>query len=124
MISIYKIIDNKSDDVYIGSTGQVLKYRIKAHSHKNNTCISKKITDRGDWYYVLIEECHPSERKEREQYHIDKNKCINIKNTIWDEKQYHKKWLQRRREYVKSWGGDIRADNNNLLRICPNLLLS
>jgi hypothetical protein len=31
-----------------------------------------------------------------------------------NSKEYKYNFLKDRREYVKSWGGDIRADNNNL----------
>tara|TARA_R110000737_G_scaffold205804_1_gene224292 strand:+ start:694 stop:1059 length:366 start_codon:yes stop_codon:yes gene_type:complete len=115
MITIYKIIDNTSHDVYIGSTGQVLKYRMRAHSHTNNVCKSKIIIDRGDWDYIVLEECNPEERKIREQYYIDTIEHTVNKNNLFYTR--HAINQIERRAFVKSFGGDIRAENCNLLKI-------
>jgi len=121
MISIYKIVDNTNGNIYVGSTQQVLKYRITQHQSKYNPCRSREIIKNNDYHFELIEECEKDKRNEREQYWIDKYDCINKLNTYHDKKEYGKNYLKKRREYTKSWGGDIRADNNNLLKIDINL---
>ena len=120
---IYKIIDNTSDDVYIGSTTQkYLQDRIRSHKSKTklnkNGCMSRDIISRGNWRVELIENypCNnKQELNEREQFHIDNNDCINkclAHHTI----QFDKKlWCKNSRKLHSSWG--------NLLKIDINLFL-
>jgi len=77
---VYKIVCNITGEVYIGSCITTLAKRFYQHKHKNNTCSSKQITDRGDCVIVLIE-AYPCENKselfKRERYHYDRIPNIN-----------------------------------------------
>jgi len=125
---------------YIGSTGQPLKERLWGHKSKNNECSSYKLDLYNSFIYT-IEECNQDDKKEREQYWIDNTDCVNIFNAIVDtkkymkqynidnrqkikenKKQYHidnrdkkKEYSKQRRNYLNSWGGDKRRNNNLLL---------
>ena len=112
---IYKIIDNTGTySCYIGSTCQ--KYwqdRISSHRSKtkfnNNNCMSDKIIKLNDWSAELLENypCNNVyELREREQYWIDNNDCINkMSNEPFDKKA----WSKNSRRLHKDWG--------NLLKI-------
>ena len=83
---IYKIVDNITGQIYIGSTK--LKYlsgRISTHKYHcvrgNRYCSSSIVMKNNDYYYELIEECNISIRYEREKYYINNTEnCINERN--------------------------------------------
>jgi hypothetical protein len=149
---IYKIIDNTNGNIYIGSSIQTLKERLRTHINSN--CASKEIIKNGNYRIELIED-YPCNNKEelriREQYYIDNLECINLLNSYTSKeyrKEYKKKYdkeyhiknkvniLNRQKEYYNnnknqkkeyynfknSWGGDKRS-NNNLLEIDINILI-
>jgi hypothetical protein len=117
---------------YVGSTIQTLKERFKVHKYhkkKNNHCSSKKL-DLDNCEIYQLEECDISHKKERERYWINNTNCVNIIKLNFDSKEYDKKrtrdykpYLKQYRDYKKSWGGDSRYNNNNLLKIDVNLFL-
>ena len=162
---IYKIVDNTNGNIYIGSTIQTLKERLRKHHRLN--CSSREIIRNGDYDIILIED-YPCESEEelklRERYFIENNDCVNIllpgrslkeyqqteKYKLWRKENYKKNMTLEKREkendrlnrlyhekrkdkvslyykktndYRKSWGGDLRSDNCNLLKIDPNLFL-
>lgn len=133
MVKIYKITSCANGRCYIGSTNVTLAERLRAHETATragtNTTLSRKIIEGGDYEILLLEECSDAERKEREKFHILRNKriCVN-RNTPWTEDddgwsrkeknaktgivaqtreeykaQYDKLNTQRRREYNKSY---------------------
>ena len=138
---IYKIIDKSNGDLYIGSTIQPLRERYYDHNIFDN--YGKK---KDNCEMILIED-YPCESKrkleEREQYHIDINDCINKQraytsrdesrkrdnntNRIYYENNKYEINIKRNKygkifkSYQKSWGGDMRSPNNNLLKIDPTL---
>jgi predicted GIY-YIG superfamily endonuclease len=120
---IYKIIDNKNNEVYIGSTTQYyLQDRIRTHKSKTklgkNGCMSRYIIERGDWRTELIENysCNNiQELNEREQYWIDKIDCINKYKAKYETPFDSKEWNRKSRKLHSSWG--------NLLKINVNLFL-
>jgi len=160
MIKIYCIIDINGLR-YVGSTKKKLSYRLS--NHKSQKDCSSKLLNLNDCRIILLEECEECDRKVREQYWIDKIDCVNIVNTIpQDKKEYDRKhyllnkkhydmyrnnWAknnpksrkktnkkyrethkeqekirqQKYTEYRNSWGGDMRSNNNNLLKIDVNL---
>lgn len=154
---IYKLIDNTNNNIYIGSTIQTLKKRLNCHiKHNNNNSsnlCSGLIIKNGDYQIILIEDYPCNNKRElefREQYYIDNNKCINIKNAYTDQKEYNKEYFKEYRiknkdnlkkkkkeyqnknkdklkvylkeynYYKNSWCGDKRY-NNNLLEIDINI---
>ena len=79
---IYKIFDLETGECYIGATCQ--KYicdRLARHRDyiKNGIyCSSSIILNKNNYDYILVEECAPENRKEREKWHINNTpKCIN-----------------------------------------------
>ena len=78
---IYKLVSNKTDDIYIGSCLVELSKRLYGHKSKSNEASSKKLfIDDAIVTIVLIEnyECKDkNELKARELYHITNNMCIN-----------------------------------------------
>ena len=142
---IYKITSPHTDKIYIGSTICSLHQRLYIHrynhKHKVDKTTSSKILEYGDASIQLIETYKCKNKRElriREQYHIDNNDCVNIKNAYRSKedrnmikkinaREYNRKNRQRINTYMmehhyykNSWGGDIRF-NNNLLRIDPTL---
>ena len=156
---IYKIIDNTNDNIYIGSTINPLKERLR--KHKSLNCSSREIIRNNNYNIILIEDypCNSKEELElRERYHIENNECINTllprrtvkeyqkteKYKLWRKENYKKNMTEEKRkkenirlnnlyhekgkeyskkyyrdvgQYRKSWGGDLRSDNCNLLKI-------
>ncbi len=102
---IYKLIDNTNNNIYIGSTIQTLKRRLECHMLMD--CASKEIIKNGNYKIELIEDypCNNDEElRKQEQYYIDNNKCINIKNAYTDTKEYKK-------EYYKEYNKKYYIDN-------------
>ncbi len=130
MYKIYKLVDKTNDDVYYGITTKSLKERLREHKKINKKQLSSSsIIKNGDYYIELLEE---TDDKSRERYYIENNPCINKeipgrtkKEYIKDNKEwwknYDKNWKKKRREWERSWGGDLRLNNNCLLRIDINL---
>tara|TARA_R110002096_G_scaffold110052_1_gene240620 strand:+ start:105 stop:422 length:318 start_codon:yes stop_codon:yes gene_type:complete len=103
----------------VGSTKKSLKLRLCQHKYvkkKNNNCSSGKL-DLDNCEIYLLEECPIHRRNDVEQYWIDRVKCVNKNKTYFNSKMYKK----NKSQYQLSWGGDLRADNNNLLKIDVNL---
>ena len=78
---IYKIVCHETGEEYYGSCVCPLSKRKGVHKDKSNSCMSKKIVERGNWDIVLVED-FPSETKfelrRRERYYIQNNPCINL----------------------------------------------
>ena len=88
---IYKIVSNQSEEVYIGSTAQVLlcqrfgqhktQYKRYLNGNTKKQISSFNVLQYNDAYIVLIEAypCHTKEELRcREQYHMDLHKDITI----------------------------------------------
>ena len=149
MVFIY-CIEDVNGLKYIGSTKQNLNKRL-THHRCHSKCSSRELDLKNCKIYSL-EECIEETRRVREQYWIDNTECVNMYNTIRDEKKYMKEYnkeyrqknkdklIQDKKEYynqnkdkikgleikkyqfIKSWGGDYRY-HNNLLKIDPNIFL-
>ena len=88
---IYKIVDNTSDKIYIGSTCKLLCQRLAQHrsSYKQylngnyHFVTSFEIIKNADYAIILLEHCENIENKEqlraRERYYIENNNCVNRK---------------------------------------------
>ena len=124
-------IEDTSGLKYVGSTKK--KYLCnrmsehRAHKKTGRGCSSEKLDLKNAKIY-LLEECDDNLRKERERYWINEIDCVNIlKLDLYDEnyfKNYHQKHKDKRyqqrkdiRKYQESWGGQIRFQNNCLLKI-------
>ena len=97
---IYKLVSNKTSDIYICSCLMRLSTRLCGHKNKNNKCVSRNLfVDDAIITIVLIENfaCNTkNELKARELHHITTNNCININKPfvcdilISDRKEYDK----------------------------------
>ena len=88
---IYKISDNTSDKIYIGSTIQSLQQRLQGHKSSAKSCKdgygcgSKQIIDNGDYKIDLLEEFSCENKTElciKEQQYLDKFKDFNLLNKV------------------------------------------
>ena len=109
---IYKLVSNKTSDIYIGSCLMRLSSRLCTHKHKSNTCVSKKLfVNDAIITIVLIENfaCNTkNELKARELQHITTNNCINVNKPFvceipfGDGKAYKKEYYAINAEQIKS----------------------
>ncbi len=133
---------------YVGITKLSLKKRLQNHESCKRTgiyCSSHKLDFTCCKISILEDDITEENKREREQYWIDKIECVNVNNAIYDIKEYSKKYHQEHKEerneiskqyykenkeyqkkyrdYQISWGGDKRS-NNNLLLIDTTLFLN
>ena len=132
MYKIYQII-NIDGQRYIGSTIEELKDRLRKHKADHNRIktqnIRSKIVMEKPHTILLIETLGTNKQQalRRERYWIDTLKnCVNHQRPyITNEEKVFKKreWSKQKRKYEQSWGGELRAYNNCLLRIDPKLFV-
>ena len=108
---IYKLVSNKTNDVYIGSCLMTLSTRLSKHKNKSNQTSSKKLfIDDAIITIVLIEACpcnSKNELKARELFHITNTLCINANKPFISEstgkewaKEYSKEYFNTHKEQV------------------------
>ena len=105
---IYKITCKETNEIYIGSTVQLLCNRKSSHINKCNLSASKKIIERGNYEFELIEHFPCDTARElhmREQYWIDNTEnTINIKREFESEEAFK----IHRKAYNKEYGEQYR----------------
>jgi len=123
-------IEDPSGLKYVGSTkkkylcNRMSEHRADKKSGKG--CSSDRLDLKNAKIYVL-EECNDNLRKERERYWINEIDCVNVRKLDLYDENYHKNYHQKhkvkrycqtkdRRKYQESWGGQIRSQNNCLLK--------
>ena len=101
---IYKIVCNKTNKIYIGSTCQstlakrLTKHKLSFKSWKNNKygyMSSYEILENGDFDIVLIESYPCKNRDEltsRERFYIDSLECVNMQRSICTEKERNERY--------------------------------
>ena len=123
---IYEIKCNETNEIYIGSTTQLIKQRINEHKHKK-TCRSNQIIERNNYVVNILEELEFIDIKElriREQNYIDTIICINkFKAFYTDEdkkerqinkKIYYQKNKDKKKEYQKEYREKNKIKSNNI----------
>ena len=131
---IYKIIDNTTDNIYIGSTCEKLCRRLQKHKSSYNCYLNPNVKQgymrsfdilkNNDYKIILIED-YPCENKEqllsREQYYIDTLNCINHNNQIHNNKEYSRKWRNNNRDHCnhksREWTKKNRDKKNETNRL-------
>ena len=111
---IYKIVDNTNNNIYIGSTIQTLKERLRCHE-KDLDSSSKSIIDNGDYDILLIENYPCESKKEleaREGFYIRNNDCININVPGRTQKEYYQDNREQKLQYQKEY----KKNNPELLK--------
>ena len=111
MVYIY-LIEDKNGLKYVGSTSQILKYRLTQHradkTRDTRYCSSQKL-DLDNCEISVIEECSEDVRKEREKYHINSIDCVNELKLGFIRKEYQQDYYnrpdvkERHREYCKKY---------------------
>ncbi len=111
---IYKIVCNKTNKIYIGSTTKkYLSSRLSGHkySFENNLQVkSSEIIKNGDYNILLIENypCNSKdELRARERFYIENNECVNRLKPGRTKKEYYQDNKEHIKKNVKLWG-----DNN------------
>ena len=118
---------------YVGCTKKTLKERLKEHEyHKRNGIYlsSSKLDFTCCKITILEDDITEENKKEKEQYWIDKIDCVKEYDTKYNnehkkqKKQYreenkekHQKYHKEYRAYQISWGGRPNRNNNSLLKI-------
>lgn len=120
MTLIYKILDNKTKEEYIGSTNHYSK-RMSRHK-KGSNCRSQIIIDRGDYQFIILEECLNSVREIREQHYMDLSSNLINKKRAYFTKEDKKNYDKRRYIWKYSWV-NTKRDWNNLSNIDPSIFL-
>jgi hypothetical protein len=114
---IYKVVDNTSDKIYIGSTCKTLSGRLSAHKSSFKVdnakyCTVFEILKNENFDIILLENVENCTDKEqlraRERFYIEtNNNCVNknIPNHTKAEsdKVYYEKHKEKIKENVKQW---------------------
>ena len=118
---IYKLVSNKTTDIYIGSCLMRLSTRLSNHKSKSNTCVSRNLfINEAIITIVLIENfaCNnKNELKARELFHITANNCININKPFVcdipfsDIKAWHKEYQQANKEQLSAYRNEYNPIN-------------
>lgn len=126
---VYKLVSDKSNLVYYGSTICKLSIRLAKHryEYKKNLSNEKsnktayKLLELGDAKIILVED-FPCERKEqllsRERYYIENNDCVNkcIPITNMTAKEYSKKWRDTNKDKKREMDRIYKAKNKEKLK--------
>ena len=119
---IYAIWDCEDHNlVYYGSTNMIFEERIYRHKNQGNTSTSKKIIERGNYEYAILE-THENideyDLRERERWYILNKPCVNklVPNRTRDEyyqdnkdelqklaRQYYQDHKDERNEYMREY---------------------
>ena len=106
---IYKLVSNKSSDVYIGSCLVDLSKRLSKHKAPSNTCISKSMFIDDAIITIVLIENYPclckNELKARELHYITTLQCINKNKPYISDIQIIND------ESKKEWGKQYRLEH-------------
>ena len=124
---IYKLVSNKTSDIYIGSCLMRLSTRLSGHKSKSNKAVSRNLFINDAIITIVLIEKFPcntkNELKARELYYITANNCINAnkpfvceipygdgkeydkiynKEYYSNHKENHKEYYQVNREHISA----------------------
>tara|TARA_R100001509_G_scaffold164643_1_gene143011 strand:+ start:144 stop:806 length:663 start_codon:yes stop_codon:yes gene_type:complete len=127
---IYKIIDNRSDMFYVGSTCYpLLSQRLakhKSHLRDYEKGYGKYVTSfeilNNDDYKIILLENYPcnniDELKSQEQVWLDKLRCDNMVNkqnakglNLEKKKEYRKEYIEKNKEEIAKKSKEYRENN-------------
>ena len=127
---IYKIINDLTDDVYVGSTINTLSKRMASHrsdSKRTQFIFYEFVASQGGWdnFHIILVEDFSCERKEqlcqREQYYIDLLcPTLNSHNAhglnLEKKKENNTKYCQKNIEKIKKYCANYRQVNIEALK--------
>jgi len=104
---IYRLVSNKTEDVYYGSTVNPLPSRKNQHKNKLD-CSSKKLFENDAVVTIVLVEAFPcnnkNELKARELFYITNNPCINIYKPFISELnhgiEWHKEYYENNKDEI------------------------
>ena len=114
---IYKIYDNTNNDVYYGSTYNLLRIRISKHrSDAKRKCnkASQPIILNDNYDYSMVEKYPCNSKQElhaRERYWIENFECINKKIPGRTEKEYKTLYNAKNKEHINEQHAEYYAKN-------------
>ena len=120
---IYKLVSNKSSDVYIGSCIIELSKRLSNHKSKSNECVSKSMFINDAIISIVLIEDYPCENKNqlkaRELHYITTLQCINknkpfvcdIQIINGDNKEWKKQYSIENAEQIKQYQQQYQLEN-------------
>jgi hypothetical protein len=125
---IYKLVSDKTDKIYIGSTIKSLPTRLYYHyknKDKDNTS-SKELLLYDDVRIELIETflCNDvKELRQKEREHISNNrdKCVNIRCKTINDKQRASEYREKNREKIREYDRQLRFKKRELNPLPPLL---
>jgi hypothetical protein len=124
---IYKLVSDKTDDIYIGSTCSSLTKRLTSHKAPSNGTISKQLfTDDAKVEIILIES-YPCKSKDelraRERYYQTTMDCINKNKTSCvkidfseGKKEWMKEYRKENKEHIKEQNKNYEEENKDKIK--------
>ena len=124
---IYKLVSNKSSDVYIGSCLVDLSKRLYGHKAPSNKCVSKGMFVNDAIISIVLIEDYPCENKNqlkaRELHYITTINCININKPFitdvnvvnGDSKEWKKIYNDTNKEQITQYKAQYRETNKEQL---------
>ena len=125
--NIYKLVSNKSSDVYIGSCLVDLSKRLYGHKAPSNKCVSKGMFVNDAIISIVLIEDYPCENKNqlkaRELHYITTINCININKPFitdvnvvnGDSKEWKKIYNDTNKEQITQYKAQYRETNKEQL---------
>ena len=105
MPSIYALRNRTSDDVYYGSTKSPLSVRLHGHKYSKRYMTSREIVACPTAYIEPVEEVSVEQMKERENWWIRNNPCVNKARPILTREErleYQKNYYQEHQAVLKA----------------------
>jgi hypothetical protein len=111
---IYKIVDNTSDNIYIGSTCKRLCQRMAQHRSNYKAYLSGKYHNvssfdilKNNSYDIILIESYPCNNKEelrkRERYYIESMNCCNKNIPMRTQVEYREDNIEHLKQYKKEY---------------------
>ena len=104
MYKVYLIRDIHKQN-YVGITKQTIKRRLQEHEcdkRNGKYCSSSKL-DFTCCKISILEDDITENKREREQYWIDKIDCVNEHNAYHNKKEYDKEYYEEHKEEIKKY---------------------
>jgi len=117
-MAVIYAIEDINDKIYIGSTKQKLNRRLVGHRRdkRNNVYVSSSKLNLDYCIIYELEKCEEKDRKEREEYWINKLESVNDYKLNFS----HKEWIYNNREiiqeYQKTYQKTYKEKNKNIIK--------
>ena len=124
---IYKLVSDKTDDIYIGSTCSRLSDRLTKHKTPNNKTSAKQLFIDDAKVEIILIESYPCKSKDelraRERHYqttidcINKNKASAVKTSFKEgKKEWMKEYRQENKEHIKERNKKYEEENKDKIK--------